>query len=136
VAVVTLQRTRHQAEVDRLLYGPTGPVVRYLQTLGRDIVAVARAEAPVNTGRLRAAIEARIVGSGRGVRLQVGNWTPTYAWYQHQGTAGGGTGYIYPRRAKFLRFEKGGRVIYAKRVRGVRPNPYLLRAVQRVIASR
>lgn len=52
--------------------------------------------------------------------------------YQELGTprAAPGVGYIYPKRAKFLRFQiRGmGPFIYARRVRGVKPGHFLKRA--------
>lgn len=42
--------------------------------------------------------------------------------YPHSGA---GDGYIYPVRSQFLRFVIDGNVIYARRVRAVRPNNFI-----------
>ena len=55
-----------------------------------------------------------------------------YRWWVHDGTGiYGETGQpITPVTAKFLRFEWHGEVIYAKSVRGQKPNPYYDRAIE------
>lgn len=83
----------------------------------------------VDTGRMRASIQRqRLRSRTGGVFYEVG--TPVdYARYQHDGTRDHG-----PRRARLLRFTPKGSsvVVFAKRVRGVKPSYFLTRALQRL----
>lgn len=68
----------------------------------------------VNNGTLQGSIISRHVStSTRGVTYEVGSSLP-YARYQHDGVKGP----IYPRRAKVLRFESRGKVVFARFVSG------------------
>ncbi len=60
-----------------------------------------------------------------------------YARYIHDGTANNGTGFIYPRRAKVLRFKPRGApgFVYARRVRGIKATPFLAEALEQVKVS-
>lgn len=76
--------------------------------------------APKDTGRLAREIHPEIINQGftliSNVRSEAG--------YSYTGVTrlGHRTAYIYPRKAKALRFTIGGRVIFAKRVRGYHPS--------------
>lgn len=88
------------------------------------IVATHRAQAPIDTGLLRAthALEPpeKIVG---GYRLRLVIHAP-YAHVVH-----GGHGFIYPKRAKALRWvTKEGQVVFASKVKPVPANPWTVRA--------
>ncbi len=94
--------------------------------------ATARQLAPINSGLLRRSIAiepARRRGStiegsvGTGLR---------YAIFQERGTGiyGPAGRPIRPRRAKMLRFKVGGRVVFAREVRGSRPRWYFRGAVE------
>jgi hypothetical protein len=51
---------------------------------------------------------------------------PTYAKFVQWGNRPGGTGdRIYPRRAKFLRFELNGQIVYRRSVKAHGPLPYM-----------
>lgn len=113
---------------------------REVQRHGRRVAArwqrrtatQARQDAPVRTGHLGRSV-------GEGDVKTVGPFTVTgsvharadYALYVHEGTR---PHVIRPRRAKALRFEVGGRVVFAKMVRhpGVRARPFLRNAGVRV----
>ncbi len=87
----------------------------------------------VDTGRLRGSIKWRVItiaGGYPGVRV----WTDVhYARYVHDGTGlyGPKGQWIYPKRARFLRFQPKGSAgyVYARRVRGMRPNNFLADAL-------
>lgn len=84
----------------------------------------------VDTGRLRNSIDYEIQVRGSTISASVGT-DVEYAKYIHDGTANNGTGYIYPRRATFLRFRpRGGPgFVYAKKVRGIKGTPFIQDAI-------
>lgn len=98
---------------------------------GPQVVNRAKVLAPVDTGRLRAAIKGKLVR----------NWTlrseyqitvnVDYAEMVHDGTR---PHIIRPRNAQALRFNVGGRIVYAKVVHhpGTRARPFLDRALHEV----
>lgn len=104
---------------------------RVLMQRGPQVVNRAKVLAPVDTGRLRAAIKGRLVR----------NWTlrseyqitvnVDYAEAVHDGTR---PHIIRPRNAQALRFNIGGRIVYAKVVHhpGTRARPFLDRALREV----
>src|SRR5688572_9681029 len=96
--------TLNNAEVTKLLQGPNGPVVGEIQRKTVKAHGVARAECPVDTGRLRSSIRWRMATDSRGVHGIVGT-DADYAVYVHQGTRPHS---IQPRTKKAL-FWKGAR---------------------------
>ena len=106
-----------------------------LRIVGPRAVNRAKILAPVDTGRLRASIR------GRANRT----WTlrpqftiesnVEYAAFVNDGTR---PHIIRPRTARVLRFEVGGRVVYARVVHhpGTRARPFLDRALREVTAGR
>jgi len=109
--------------MDHLLNDPYGPVGRYLFARGRAIMAGAKNQVGVKTGRLKASIHMRQERAPFGQVLRVGS-PLSYALMHHEGTR---PHIITPDRAKVLRFTSGGRVIYTHAVKhpGTRPNRYL-----------
>ena len=85
----------------------------------------------VDTGRMRQSVDYKIKSWAPivGGRAEVGIYT-RYASWQELGTAGKGTGRIYPRHAKALKFKSGGHVVWAKSVRGVKPMNALRDAIK------
>jgi Bacteriophage HK97-gp10, putative tail-component len=86
----------------------------------------------VDTGKMRQSVDYHIkTQNAHEVVAEVGIYT-AYANWQEQGTAGAGAGWIYPRRAKVLRFKGKGAAGYtfAKRVRGVKPMNALKDAIE------
>ena len=105
---------------------------RSMRRLQRRIVTQARQDVPVRTGRLGRSHgegQVRMVGP-RSVSGSV-RATADYAVYVHEGT-GGPERKIFPKRSKALRFNIGGRTVYAAWVRGVRARPWLRNAALRV----
>lgn len=106
-----------------------------MASLQRRIANQARQDVPVKTGNL-----GRSVGEGRigftGPRTITGSVhaAAPYAAAVHEGRR---ARVIVPRRASALRFQIGGRTVFAKMVRQgpVRGRPFLLNAARR-IASR
>ena len=109
--------------IDFLLNDPYGPVGRYLFVRGRAIMAAAKGQVGVKTGRLKASIHMRQERAPLGQVLRVGS-PLSYALMHHEGTR---PHIITPNKAQVLRFTSGGRVIYTHAVKhpGTRPNRYL-----------
>jgi len=110
--------------LDFLLNDPFGPVGRDLNKRARQVMTAAKAQAGVNTGRLKQSIHVRNHNrTMTGQSIQVGS-PVSYALAHHNGTR---PHMIVPNTAKVLRFTSGSRVIYTRMVRhpGTRPNKYL-----------
>ncbi|WP_245600887.1 HK97 gp10 family phage protein [Streptomyces sulphureus] len=94
----------------------------------------ARQRAPVDQGRLRASIRSET--RRRGSRVVGEVWSSLeYAAYVHEGTGiyGPSGQPIRPKRARFLSWEQRGvGRVYARQVRGQRPQPWLLEALRDV----
>lgn len=80
----------------------------------------------IDTGTMRNQIVAETIRvDGLQVTARVEGRAP-HTLFQHEGTANDGQGYIYPRRARVLRFSpRGGPTLYRPRVRGVKGVPFL-----------
>jgi len=106
---------------------------RRMRQIIRLVAADARTNAPVDTGRMAQAIKEDPIVSEGPFRV-IGGVTShaPYSIYVHQGTA---PHVIRPRNASALKFEAGGRTIFASSVRhpGTRPRPFLTNAVARVL---
>lgn len=90
----------------------------------------------VDTGRMRQSVDYKIKSWApiAGGYAEVGIYVK-YAYWQEVGTAGKGTGRIYPRHAKVLKFKSGGHVVFAKSVRGVKPMNALRDALKELSPS-
>ena len=104
-----------------------------MREVGRQGVAILREEAPKRTGWFASRIIYRTAVVGNSLELR-------FTWPQPLGKwITGGTGLFGPRkavirpvRAKVLRFWIGGKKIFAAWVRGMRPNPFVDRAMARI----
>lgn len=86
-----------------------------------NLIALGR----VRTGRMLRSYYTEIEAStGAGSSVRVGNSHPAYQWQEN------GRGWVYPRRARLLRFRPKGVAgyVYARKVRPVRPGRMLARA--------
>ncbi|OMB79285.1 hypothetical protein A5743_14390 [Mycolicibacterium conceptionense] len=105
---------------------------RRMASLQRRTANQARQDVPVRTGNL-----GRTIGEGQihftGPRTVAGSVhaKADYALYVHEGTR---PHVIRPKRAQALRFQIGGRTVFARLVRhpGTRARPFLRNAGQRV----
>lgn len=87
-----------------------------------NIIAAGRVD---NSDMLQQVVAETVQVDGLKVTARVESRAP-HSLYQHEGTANNGAGYIYPRTARVLRFSpKGGGVVFAPKVRGVRGVPFL-----------
>lgn len=117
-----------QKEVEKLWKVPDEVGKRSFKYLVQEIHAGFIDESPVDKGRLQ-----------KWKRKKVDDWEyqiydgPEYALFVALGTGiyGEHKTPIVPKRAQFLRFVIGGKVIYTKSVKGQKPNPYHERGVAR-----
>ena len=88
-------------------------------------------EAPHDKGGLRKNIYARQTGLTGIVGPDLKS-TP-YALYVHSGTGiYAGRGRIYPKRAKVLAFKVGGKMVFAKSIKGQKANPFVERTANKM----
>lgn len=114
-------------------------MVRHVTTLTRRTVNAGKRNCRVDEGKGRASITGVVTTTPSAVRGRVGS-PLDYMLYQHEGTGiyGPRGTPIRPVHRKFLRFEvKSGKaaagrrpVVFAKQVRGVVGDKFLLRALQ------
>lgn len=118
--------------IQNLLNDPDGEVGRYLRVKGDEIIALAKGQVGVRTGRLKASIaHKRHFRDPRGQQMWIGS-DVRYALVHHQGR---GPQVIVPKRAKALRFVSKGQVVYAQKVvqKGTKANRYLSDQLSKVI---
>ena len=110
------------------LFGPAGDVGRWHRATVRRVRAEIVKRAPVDTGRLRSSWLVKHWGITSGNRLVSTIYTDVnYANYVIMGTGiYAGKGWITPKSKQFLRFRgRGGAWVFARRVRGQRPNNFV-----------
>lgn len=134
-AKVTHQLNR--SRIAALLTSPSGGVAKDLYRRGKRVEARAKqllesTPRRVDTGRLRSSINTQLVTVGGQLAVRVGS-NVFYALFVHEGTGvyGPKGAPIRPKRAKFLKFQPKGAhgFVYAKLVKGMRPNHYLKNAL-------
>lgn len=132
--------TVNDAEVDRLLRSPDGDVGQAVRRVVLATRNLAVSMAPVDDGPLRASLRTKFEYGTRAVK----GWVYSdleYSIYVHEGTGiyGPKGQPIRPKRGQYLVFEarnarttpRGrGNLVFAREVRGQRPNRFLLRALQ------
>jgi hypothetical protein len=118
--------TLNQAEIHRIGHSPTGPVARDLLARGHRWAGAARRQVGVDSGRLRGSIGVELTRAAGELAVRVGS-NVRYARWHHDGTGlyGPHKTRIRPVRARALRFVVRGRVVFARSVRGSRPNRFL-----------
>jgi hypothetical protein len=139
MATVTWSHQLDLGAVRALLTSPTGGVVRDLLRRGLLVETQAKRNLGgiggpkrIDTGRLRASIATVVVTRNNEPAVLVGT-NVNYARYVHDGTGLYGPRHtvIRPRRGKYLRFKPRGsrKWVYARQVKGMRPNPFLANAL-------
>lgn len=131
----------NQAELRRLTTSQSGELLRFVNRLGRRVVNQAKRNARVDDGQGRQSINHTVTVAGKSVIMRAGS-PLKYMYWQHEGTGiyGPHRTPIVPVKRKFLRFEvksgklaKGRRpVIFAKSVKGVQGDKFLVRAFRDV----
>lgn len=124
----------HHDNIAAMFADPAGPVAEIVRDRGERVRDMARLMAPVDTGALRDSIRADLEHDGVSYVSHVGS-DLEYAIWVEMGTGLFGTHRrrIRPKRAKALRWESGGQVIYAASTRGMRAQPYLRPALSAVM---
>ena len=139
MATVSWSHQLDLGAVRTLLNSPTGGVVRDLLRRGFLVETQAKRNLGgvggpkrIDTGRLRASIATVVVHRNNTPAVLVGT-NVNYALFVHDGTGLYGPRHapIRPRRGKYLRFRPRGskRWVYARQVKGMRPNPFLTNAL-------
>jgi hypothetical protein len=131
----------NHVEIERILTSPSGPVAKALLVRGYRVQAQARknlgggASGPkrIDTGKLRASISVQLKKkSSRTLTVRIGT-NVEYAIWVHDGTGLYGPLHhlITPKTKRYLRFKphNASQFVYAKSVKGMRPNPFLLNAL-------
>lgn len=124
--------TMHHGAIEAFLRAPDGPVHREVSSKLRKTEAIAVATAPVDEGRLKNArtSEVRDEGSRLVGRLE---FLVDYAIFVIKGTGifGPEGRPIRAKRGEYLVFRgRDGRLVYARQVKGQRPNPFLVNALK------
>ena len=84
------------------------------------------------TGELRSKIKVRWAGSYH-AQTHTGD-TKHAAWVEYgNGFRRPGQEYIYPKKAKFLRFEINGQTFFRRRVKHSKPRPYMAEAREHAV---
>lgn len=96
---------------------------RNIERYVRIVELLAKQKANVDTGRMRATIETSYTPRGKVMVWTISSPQP-YSIYVHEGR-----GEVRPKRAKALRFQIGGQVVYAMRSRPYAGNPFLVDAL-------
>lgn len=101
-----------------------GRLQKGVKEAGRTILRIEKKEAPVKSGNLRRNIEFSYKPISAMVYPRSG-----YAVFVESGTGlyGARKDYIRPKRAKVLAFKINGKMIFAKKVKGQKANPFVAR---------
>lgn len=125
----------------RIAQAMQSAAVAWGDRLGREIANRAKANCPVDEGRLRSSITHLVTATPGGAIVRVGS-PLAYARYRHEGTGIYGPHHrrIVPVTAKALKFRAGDKSkaktrrgwVFARSVRGTPPSPYLTKALEEV----
>jgi hypothetical protein len=134
----------NDAEIQRLLRSPQGPVAMDLIRRSNRVVNQAKRLCPVDEGRLRSSLASELRQDRGDLVARVGT-NLDYGLFIHEGTGiYAGKGPITPKRGKYLRWPvknnsgqgrrryKAGataQYAYARKVKGVKGRPYLRNAL-------
>lgn len=104
-----------QSGIREVLVGPRGEAVKLAARMARETERNAKTGAPVKTGKLAQRTEADAMPKVSGMRVTTKvEAKQNYSIYVHEGVRGGKV--IVPKTAKALRFQIGGRTVFAKSV--------------------
>jgi len=112
---IDVHHVMDHGEIQRLLRGPSGGVVRDGLRRGYAVAGDAQRRCPVDHGRLRSSIHVQIASENGELVIEVGT-DVEYALWVHEGTGlyGPRAARIYPTHAKVLVFtprKQGGRYV-------------------------
>ena len=123
-------------QITAILASPSGAVAKDLFRRGKKVEGQAkknlqRPPKRINTGYLRSSIHTELVSLGGKPAVRIGT-NVYYAIFVHEGTGiyGPKGKMIEPQTAKYLSWKtKGGKRVFALKVKGMRPNPFLKDAI-------
>ena len=120
-----------ERELDQMLNSTTGEVGRYMAIIGQRIISLARRMVGVETRALMNSLYVKHERTVRGQVVTVGS-DLNYAYVHHEGSP---PHQIIARGGRVLRFNQGGRVVYARRVShpGFRGRKYLTIPLSRAV---
>ncbi len=133
----------NEAALRAILASPAGPTFRHIDDLCVEVETVAKRKCPRDEGRLAASISHYTRVEGTRVIGTIGS-DADYAVYVHEGTGlyGPRKQRIVPISSKVLVFEPSGAkatlpkgrrgIVFARSVRGQKPQPFLREAMQEV----
>lgn len=114
----------NQANIFRLLHSPAEGPHRKVSSVTRKTSAIAKATVKVDTGRLKNTHTESVTDEGTLLRGRVAA-TADYALAVHQGHKE-----ILPVNGNVLVFRVNGQLVYAKRVRATKGDPWLVNALK------
>ena len=132
----------NHAQITRILTSPTGPVAKDLLVRGYRVQARARKNLDgglsgpkrIDTGKLRASISVQLKRKSTNILVVHIGTNVEYALWVHDGTGLYGPMHrpIRPKTKRYLRFKpkNSSTFIYAKLVKGMRPNHFLSDALE------
>ena len=122
---------KRQPEYDIAFKEPHGLVGKWQYEQAMKIRTLAQAQVGRKTHALQFSIHINQSRSKRGLKVRIGS-DLKYAYFHHEGTR---PHIIRPNNHMYLKFNVGGRVIYAKQVNhpGTRPNHFLTNPMRLVI---
>lgn len=136
MATVRVQHHVNTGAIQALLRSPTGGVMHDLMRRGNRVATQAKKNLDsiprrINTGMLRNSIRVVPVRVSGTIGVRIGT-SLSYARFVHEGTGiyGPRRRMIVPKRRKALRWVSGGRVVFSKKSRGMRPNPFMKNALR------
>lgn len=117
--------------INELFNSQDGDVHKYVESLAKKVVILAKRYVGKRTHALEESIGYRMYRVGDGIAVSV-EAKDDIALLHELGTR---PHIILPRHGRALRFKSRGRVVYARIVLhpGTRPNPYLVTALREVI---
>lgn len=122
----------NDAGMDALLNNPTGPVGRLVAQVTRDVLRTVEIECPKRSGDTARSFRSDLdVTPNRSIRGRVFS-NDDVVGYLEKGTGlyGPNRRRITPRRAQALRFRVGGQTVFARSVRGMKPQPFMRRSLE------
>lgn len=133
---VKIHHMYNAARMHAILQSPSGGLARDMMKRGLRVQTRARlnllhSPRRVDTGRLIASIEVHLIVFHGYPAVSVGT-DVEYALFVHEGTGIYGPRHhmITPKHGKFLVFRgKDGNLVFARRVKGMPPNPFLANAL-------
>lgn len=118
---------------NHVLRNPKGIVGTHMNSVGRKVTRLAKVQVGVDTGDLKRSISYKIRTAPGGFLVTV-TASDSKALMHHQGTK---PHIITPKKAKALRFQQHGKIVYARIVHhpGTKANRFLTDPMRTVVGS-